>query len=116
MQTRKDLFLTALFAFAGGFTAGLLCAPHSGRKSRDLIAARLQAESRRLEQQLHALEKQLAGLEAQVSETGREVSEKVRETAEKVVGQVSPNLPNDPEAWKVEGGELTSELRRMPRR
>ncbi|WP_456428456.1 YtxH domain-containing protein [Rhodocaloribacter sp.] len=116
MHTRRDLFWTALFAFAGGFTAGLLCAPHSGRKSREIIAGRVRAEGRRIEQQLRAMEEQLAALEAQVAAAGREVGEKVREAAERVVDQVTPTLAEDPEAWKVEDEELTRDLRRMPRR
>ncbi|GIV59587.1 YtxH domain-containing protein [Rhodocaloribacter litoris] len=116
MYTNRDLICTALLAFAGGVAAGILFAPDSGRASREKIAARLRAERRRIEQQLRAMEEQLSSLEAQLVSAGQEVGEKVREAAQRVQAQLTPDLPGDPDAWKVEDNELGRDLRRMPRR
>ncbi|RMF53896.1 MAG: YtxH domain-containing protein [Bacteroidetes bacterium] len=116
MATNRNLFTTALLAFAGGLAAGLLFAPESGRTSREKLAARIRAERRRLERQIQALEEQLGHLEEQIVSAGHEMGERVREAAHRAEEQITPDLPDDPEAFKVDDEEMAQDLRRMPRR
>lgn len=106
----------AVAAFTGGLLAGLLLAPRSGRKMRRLIAKKAQAQSRWAEQRLHDVETQLSALEQQLRDAGAGLSDQLRDATQKAVEQVTPTVPDDPAAWSVEGREVASELRRMPRR
>ena len=116
MNTRETLFLTAVAAFAGGFLAGMLFAPASGRDARRRIAETAQDSSRWVGDRLQDLEAQLGTLEEQIQTAGSQFSEKMRGAAKKAVDPYLPSLPEDDEAWKVERKELTKDLRRMPRR
>lgn len=118
MRYRSDfeLFTTALAAFAGGFVAGLLLAPHSGQKMRQLIAKKAKAQSRWMEHQLEGLQDQVNTLKDEVHAASQQVGDKVRTATNEVVDQVLPNLPDEADAWGVEGQDVVGDLRRMPRK
>ena len=116
MNTRETLFLTAIAAFAGGFFAGMLLAPSSGRDARRRIAQTAQDSTRWLGDQLQGLEEQLGSLEDQIQAVSAQFGQKMRGAAKKAVDPYLPSFPDDADAWKVERKEVTKELRRMPRK
>ena len=116
MNTRQTALLTALTAFAGGFLAGMLFAPASGRDARRRIATSAQDSTRWLGDRLHDLEAQLGTLEQQIQQTGAQFSERVRGAAQKAVDPYLPTFPDEDTAWKVDRKELAKDLRRMPRK
>ncbi len=115
MKTTQTILLAAV-AFAGGYLAGLLFAPASGRETRRRIARSAQEPSRWVGGQVHAFEARLAALEAQLQTLSRQFAEKMRETTQGALDQVLPSVPEDDEAWQIEGDELARNLRRMPRK
>jgi gas vesicle protein len=108
-----DRLLTGLVAFAGGMMAGVLLAPQSGAETRGKITDEARVQLKRMEGQLEGLEKKLADVTSQVIETSGEVSEKIRGAT---VDQVLPELPEDPEAFKIAADELAGDLRHMPKK
>ena len=116
MNTRETLFLTAIAAFAGGFFAGMLLAPSSGRDARRRIAETAQGSTRWVGDRLQDLEGQLGSLEEQIQAAGAQFSQKMRGAAKKAVDPYLPSFPEDDEAWKVDRKEVTKDLRRMPRK
>lgn len=116
MKTRETVLLTAVTAFAGGFLAGMLFAPASGRDARRRIAESAQDSTRWMGDRLHDLEAQLGLLEQQIQTVGAQFSEKVRGVAKKAVDPYLPTLPEDADQWKVDRKDLTSDLRRLPRK
>jgi len=105
----------ALGSFAGGVCLGILMAPQSGRETREQISTRVRGELSRLEGQLSNLETHLEELEDQITQISGDIRQKIRDKAEHAVDQVLPTIPDDPSVFKVEGGELEQDLRRMPR-
>ncbi len=116
MNTREALFLTAVASFAGGFFAGMLLAPLSGRDTRRRIAETAQDSTRWVGDRLQGLEAQLGTLEEQIQTASSQFGEKMRGAAKKAVDPYLPSFPDDAEAWKVDRKDLTEDLRRMPRR
>ena len=116
MNTKETLFLTAVAAFAGGFFAGMLLAPLSGRDARRRLAQTAQGSTRWVGDQLQSLEAQLGTLEQQIQTVSSQFGEKMRDAAKKAVDPYLPSFPEDAEAWKVDRKELTKDLRRMPRK
>ena len=116
MNTKEALFLTAVAAFAGGFFAGMLLAPSSGRDARRRIAQTAHGSTRWVGDRLHSLETQLGALEEQIQTAGSQFGEKMRGAAQKAVDPYLPSFPEDAEAWKVDRKEVTEDLRRMPRK
>jgi len=108
-------FATALGSFAGGLAFGLLLAPQSGQKTRQLIAARVKSELSRMEQQLQTLEAQLTALEKQFAAVSDEVRDRAQQTKENALDQILPSIPDDETEWSVKGSELEKDLRRLPR-
>lgn len=115
MRTSGRLLVTVAAAFAGGYLAGLLFAPLSGRQSRSAIAQRARSQSQRLEQQLHALEERLLDAEQQLEEAGHQFSERVRDATHRAMGHYVPTFDEEEVDWDVHKGEITRDLRRMPR-
>jgi gas vesicle protein len=113
MNTRQTQLLTAVAAFAGGFLAGVLLAPQSGREARRRIARTAQDSTRWVEDRLQTVETQLGALEQQIQAAGAQFGEKVQEVAAKTVEQYVPSLPDDSDLLEKE--DLTRDLRRMPR-
>ena len=108
--------ITGLVAFGGGFLAGILLAPNSGEETRGRIADEAKDQFKRLDKQIHGLEAQLSALQDQLSSVSTDVGERFRSAAHKGVEKVIPELPDDPDSWKVEDDEVASELRHMPRK
>lgn len=115
MKRTTHLLATAVSAFAGGYLAGLLFAPQSGRKARQAIASQARAQTDRLEAQLHALEEQLIAVEQQLEESGYAFSERVRGAAQRTLDHYLPTFDEAADEWKLRRGEVTRDLRRMPR-
>lgn len=102
-------------AFAGGLVAGYLLTSRSGRPFRVGTVGKIAVPGPWIESRLEDVERQLAVLESQLAATGAEFSDRVREATRQVVDQVVPVVPEDPDAWKVDGEELAQDLRFMPR-
>jgi gas vesicle protein len=105
--------LTGLFAFAGGFLSGILFAPQSGADTREQLADEARS-------QLHGVDERLKNLEAQISSLGDQLltassqwSEKVKQAA---ADTVLPDVPDDPDAFKLDGGQVAADLRHLPRK
>ncbi|MFQ5569720.1 MAG: YtxH domain-containing protein [Rhodothermales bacterium] len=116
MNTRQTILLTAISAFAGGFFAGLIFAPQTGRETRQRLVRTAQGSTRWLGEQLDAVEAKIGVLEQQIHKTTSQFTEKVRETAHHTVDQYVPSMPDDTKAWTVEREDLAHDLRRMPRK
>lgn len=101
--------LSGLVAFAGGVFAGFLLAPQSGAETR----AKLSEEGRA---RLKGIEDQLESLESRLGELGGQVRAKGNQVKNSAVGQVLPDLPDDPEAFKVGDDDVAGDLRHMPRK
>lgn len=115
MDRKVNPILAAVAAFAGGFAAGLLFAPESGRALRRKLASQAEAPTHWVGGRLHEVERQLTALEKELRATSAEFSEKLRETTQRTMAQYVPDLPDDPEAWHVESPEVARELRGLPR-
>lgn len=111
MADVRNLLVTGLAAFAGGVVAGILFAPDSGARTRARIAEEARAQARNLEKKLSGLESKIDDLQKQVRETGTHLGERVVEAARHAAAPV----PDDPEAFHVEKGDVAQDLRRMPR-
>lgn len=123
MASTRDTLLTAVVAFAGGFLAGILLAPDSGAKTRERIADEAKARMRRLEGRLDSLQEQLAGLDDAVKNTASDLSRRVKAASTQVgqkfrdaTHQAVDVLPTDADAFHVDPGDVTGDLRRMPRK
>ncbi len=114
MSTQRDVFVTAVLAFAGGLVTGLLVAPHSGKKLREMISARVHHEMKRVEGKLHDVEDKVVDLEQRVVAASQDVSERVLEATKQAVDQVVPTMPDDPEAWGMAQKDVPASLRKMP--
>ena len=116
MGTKKDRIemstnnvLTGLAAFAGGFLAGVLLAPSSGRETRDRLSDEARNRMKSLEGQVRGVEDRLASLSDQI----HDASDQFRTAA---AHKVLPDVPEDPEAFKLDEEEVEADLRHMPRK
>lgn len=116
MNTRQTQLLTAISAFAGGFIAGLLFAPQSGREARQRIVQTAQGSTQWIEDQIHSLEDQLGTLEQHIQSVSAQFGDKVREVTNKAVDQYLPSFPDEQNDWEMEGGDLERNLRHLPRK
>ncbi len=112
--------LTGLLTFAGGFLSGLLFAPQSGAETRDQLAERAKSQMEGMEDRLQHLEARLASLGEQIKAESGQWSDKVKKGSDKLrraaADSVLPDVPDDPAAFKVEGGEVAADLRHLPRK
>ena len=114
MSTNRNMLLTAMAAFAGGFVAGLLCAPQSGSVLRRRIGDSMQAPTQWAERHFHEIEEQIEALEKRLVATSSEFSEKLSAATKKAVENLVPSIPNETESWDLEGSEIKQDLRRIP--
>lgn len=115
MNTRQTQLLTAVAAFAGGFLAGVLLAPQSGREARRRIVQTAQDSTRWVEDRLQTIETQLGVLEQQMQAAGAQFGEKVREAATRTVEHYVPALSDDGDLLEMDQEDLTRDLRHLPR-
>ena len=116
MNTRQSQLLTAVVAFAGGFLAGVLFAPQSGREARRRIAETAQDSTRWMGERLQAVETQLGAVEQQIQAAGAQFGEKMRGAAGKAVDQYVPSVPDDADALQIDQEDVDHDLRHMPRK
>jgi gas vesicle protein len=109
MNAKSSLLVTAATAFVGGFFAGLFYASETGHTVRRRIADQAQHSTRWMEARLHEVETRVHVMEEHLEEAGHEISDKLREATGRYV-------PRAEEDWTVQQGEMTRDLRRMPRR
>jgi len=112
MKTQDKILLTGFLSFSSGYLLGMFFAPEASIKARRAVAEKIKARGQVLEEQLHTLEKQLAKIEGQLKEAGQDLSDKVKEFASSVV----PTRLGEMVDWEVDDGELTRDLRHMPKR
>lgn len=109
-MTRTNVLLTALATFAGGFVAGLILAPQSGRDARGALAQKLRAQTQRLEAHVHAVEAHIEEVEAHLQHSGEALGSRVKGALDV---QVAGALEED--AWSLEQEDLARDLRQLPR-
>lgn len=112
MKRNTNWIVTAVAAFAGGYLAGMLFAPQSGRDLRRSIASRASEPAHWMEGRLHEIERQLSELERELRATSAEFGDRLREATQRAV---SHYVPENPEPWRVERSEVTRELPGLPR-
>jgi len=106
MKNATARFFVAAATFAGGFVAGLMAAPDSGRASRRRIAEKAQTQRHRLGEHLHAIEEQLVVLEQDLHQLGKRFGDQLR----------ADGGTEEAITWDVDPEEVTRELRGMPRK
>lgn len=111
MNNMTKGLVTAIAAFAGGFFAGMLFAPQTGRDLRRAIATRAAEPAHWVEERFHEIEQQVTALERELRATSNEFGEKLREATHRAVTHY---VPDDVDAWNVEGSEVTRELPGLP--
>ena len=105
--------VTGLFAFAGGFLSGILFAPQSGADTREQLAGEARTQLEGMDERMQNLEKQLSSLADQIKSVSSEWSDRVIQAA---ADTVLPDVPDDPEAFKLDDGEVAADLRHLPRK
>lgn len=115
MDGNRNWVAASIAAFAGGVLAGILFAPQSGREFRRAIANRALVPAHWVEGRFYEIERQLEALEQELRATSAEFSEKLRDATHRAVAQYVPDFPENPEAWDVDGPELTRDLPGLPR-
>ena len=108
MNAKHVLFVTSATAFVGGFFAGLFYASETGHSVRQRIADQAYTSTRWMEGRLHEVEARLHVMEKHLEEAGHEISDKMRKATDHYVPRTSDD-------WEVDSGEMTRDLRRMPR-
>ncbi len=104
-------------AFATGFVAGILYAPHSGDVTRKRITEQAGERLRAAEKQLEAVEEQLAEVNASIQEKGKALGGKVRKAAQDMVDQYMPDLSGGSSEWSEDGeDDVVRDLRNMTRK
>ncbi len=123
MASTRDTLLTALAAFAGGLLTGILIAPDSGARTRERIADEARARMKRLEGRLDSIQEQLSGLDdvlgrktADLTRRARQVGEQVSARVRSAAHEAGSVVPDDPDAFHVDSGEVAHDLRRMPKK
>jgi len=115
MSAKRDLLLIAAAAMVGGFVAGLLYAPHTGRELRRRIGRQAEASARWMEDSVHLLEERFHTLERRVEALAASWAARVQEATEETLDEYVPLHEDEATEWSLEKDEMTGELRRMPR-
>ena len=111
MNSAGRISVTAVSTFVAGLAVGLLVSPQSGTDNRRTIARKMREQSKRFEGQLKELEDRFSDLEETIVNTGTEIAQRLKSS----VNDVSDE-DESKEDWSVEGKELATDLKRMPRK
>ncbi|NND71907.1 MAG: YtxH domain-containing protein [Rhodothermales bacterium] len=114
MNSAGRIIVTAASTFVAGVAVGLLVSPHSGSDNRKLVTRKLREQSKRVEGQIRELEDRFADLEKSIVETGTDIAQRLKAQAKDSVQDLVSE--GDGEDWSVEGKELATDLKRMPRK
>lgn len=113
MPNRHTILWTSLAAFASGYFAWMRLSPRSEQALRQRLADHARASSDWMSERWQSVAEQLAVLEQDLEAAGQALSEQLRSATG---GAFDPLALDLPESWQLERGEVTRELRGLPRR
>ncbi len=114
MNSAGRVIVTAVSTFVAGVAVGLLVSPNSGTENRRMVAGKLKEQSKRFEDQIKELDERFNDLEKSILDTGTDIAQRIKANTTGAVDEIVSAVP-DGEDWSVEGKELATDLKRMPR-
>ena len=114
MNSASRIIVTAVSTFVAGVAMGLLVSPNSGIENRRMVSKKLKEQSKRFEDQIKELDDRFNDLEKSIVETGTEIAQRLKASTVDAVDTAV--IGPDGEDWSVDGKELATDLKRMPRK